>query len=142
MSFLKNYSHLFSKIKTSRESQLIDIVEKKFNSILIFDRINGDLGDSVDKIMSSSPNNILAYAHARNIAMTALRVQGFVDKDSLEHVQNICHKIAASINPTESQHLIAIDNSINFLRSYNNSINGLFAKTIVELTISNMKCNT
>jgi hypothetical protein len=133
-SYLRSNSPMFfKKKKPQNETKLIDIVPKVTNSGYTFWNINDDLGKASEAIMQSTPLVKMTYGYARRAAIAALHVQGIVDKDTYQHVVSIFKGLQIQTGHTVEFQEAAGAQSIEFMQSYNQMVNGLFIRKTIAI---------
>ena len=125
----------FRKKEPSHSIKLIDIVKKTNQTGYVFGNISNDLGVAAERIMRNQPLIIMAYGYVRRAAAAALYVQGVFDKDGYDYVTSMFKSLQAQTVHTVEFQEMAASHSIEFMQTYSNSINGLFVKKIVSISL-------
>lgn len=126
---------MFNWIKKliNRKNILLSTVIKSNNTGYVFWDINDDLGKATETTGKSwNKSTIMAYGHARMIAISALYIQGIVKKETYDYVNMIFHGMKLNFDEVGISHKKAFREALAFIQSYNKSINENFAKYILS----------
>jgi len=112
---------------------LTDIVPQNYQSPLVFDRINGDLGAASNEILAATPRVQMAYAYARRTAAAALYVQGYFKEEVYEYVHSIFKSVQINTDSSVEFQERALDDAVAFMQTYHHIITRKFSKSTIRL---------
>jgi len=124
----------FKRKKQHKKEALSDFVKKIHETDYTFLNINNDLGRAVESGAEQWPPLLfMAYGYARRAAISALYIQGLVDKDLFEHVKAMFIGFQQQTDPTYDFQEKAAEESIKFMSEYSPLINTFIVKKIVQI---------
>ena len=125
----------FRRKKQCKKEVLSDFVKKTHGTEYVFLNINNDLGRAVESGVDDWPPLLfMAYGYARRAAISALYIQGLVDKDLFEHVKVMFIGFQQQTDPTYDFQEKAAAESIKFMSEYSPLINSFIIKKIVQVS--------
>lgn len=125
---------MFFRKESKDMHKLSSYVRKVNDKEFIFLNINDDLGMAVEGGSNDWPPIILmAYSYVRRAAISALYVQGVVDKDIFEYVKTMFHGMQQRTDPSVDFQNEAASLAFDFIKSYNQVLSALVIKKIVQV---------
>lgn len=124
----------FKRKKHRKEKALCDFVEKTNDAEYIFININNDLDEALENGADDwPPLMLMAYGYARRAAVTALYVQGLVEKDLYDHAKAFFKGIHDKNGYTVEFQEEAFAESVKFMTGYSQAITSFTVKKIAQI---------
>jgi hypothetical protein len=126
---------IFFKRKKKLDTESLNaVVEKKSDTAYMFVDINNDLGLAIkDGGTRWSKLQTMSYAYARRAAVSAMLIQGVVDRGVYDHVMVVFQSLQLQTDTSTKFQNDAAKEAINFLLQYSPVLSMLFVGNLVHI---------